>query len=169
MELWSHKNIVCLCVYVCVRVCECVCVCTCSVHHFTLSPVLSESYYALWDSVMDALEGMREAPFLFGQHEEGQVTFAEAVGRLTREQCWTFAVDIPLQEFWGASQAHSRATDVPGEARPQGECLCHWKQWAEGVGSPEAFAGRHSTVSFTQPHHWWLQEFCQTWLLTCYG
>lgn len=29
---------------------------------------------------MDVLEGTRKAPFLFGPHEEGQVTFAEAVG-----------------------------------------------------------------------------------------
>lgn len=109
--IWVCECAVSVCVRVymnlweCMRewVCECVCARTHSVHHFTPSPVLSESYQALWDSVMDALEGMREAPFLFGKHEAGQVTFAEAVGRLTREQCWTFAADVPLQAFWWAS------------------------------------------------------------------
>lgn len=36
---------------------------------------------------MDATEGTKEIPYLFGQCKEGQVTFEEAVGRVTVEPC----------------------------------------------------------------------------------
>lgn len=56
-------------------------------HHFTPSPVLSKTYQALPDSFMDAVDGIGETPFFFGQHEEGQGTFGEAVSRVTGEKC----------------------------------------------------------------------------------